>query len=960
MASFTTQEAQQLFSQYTSEELQSMLGKAKFTELSSKLKETKPAKQEAPVVQSFSNGGEVNYDFTPLGTIEAYEPSFLEMTGNTIEDFLVDAVGFDRPYSRRVASGIGFSRPEDAPLLRGTDVFGGPLGVGVATADFEADPGILTGLGVPLSAIPFIGGPISRGLGSLVNLFKRQPSVDVQDAPDIVEEGIGALDPVKEAAQLAREEKRQKKIARQEAAAFVPEEAKISAGQSTVNEEIIKNLGTDLETRPFLTEMIDNTNDMKYSFKTGRLIFNPDSGLGMSQAGKPRNSKSVLKSFDRLGVTKNELRQTGMLDLLTKNEKVTLQDLQDTYNMSKPDFKMVRTVDAPAGDTFEHYQRMTHNPAQNYNASDEVGYEVVDVMSHAHYDEGQPFINNILLKDPHYEEVDVGYRTATNPTARVVAEDAVDKIPIPNSMFHTRGSTVLFNEGTDLQAKFPKGAQIIEEIQDDHLGQVNLVKEAKDPSTLPRLQTNFNRLQTRINTDASELSKIIRDDNLMFEVATLMQRRYPEMVGGIDFDDVSTVPDQMRALFHASSNNFYVTEAGMNPREVRERVERLGGRTIGDNPIVPKAAFGENIAEELNSEFIRDFRQVLIDANYTSSVGDQMSTPLRNFNTDKLVDVVDGLQDLGYQRKRMNKFDALSEINITNPDLTRKLEVELPKFNARKKELENAQYKAEMELDSFNRVTEEAIEGYTQRIDTVNDLIKKIEGDLPDETYRHLRESDDKLITVSRERMLDIQAKKRDELQKQLIETERRSYADNPERTKRETALNKANDALRENREEFISKNPEMSEFLEMRDVDEITGALRLETLAPDSVFEDQTTTALYMLKQELALAQKKGLSGIIMPDYRNIARARGAEGEVADATFKRTYEVAPEKLVKELEELGFEVGKVDVNYGKFESTYGGEMETFPSRYIKIPENMPDFEPEVKLAKGGLVRKQVV
>ena len=689
MASFTTQEAQQLFSQYTSEELQSMLGKAKFTELSSKLKETKPAKQEAPVVQSFSNGGEVNYDFTPLGTIEAYEPSFLEMTGNTIEDFLVDAVGFDRPYSRRVASGIGFSRPEDAPLLRGTDVFGGPLGVGVATADFEADPGILTGLGVPLSAIPFIGGPISRGLGSLVNLFKRQPSVDVQDAPDIVEEGIGALDPVKEAAQLAREERRQKKKARQEAAAFVPEEAKISAGQSTVNEEIIKNLGTDLETRPFLTEMIDNTNDMKYSFKTGRLIFNPDSGLGMSQAGKPRNSKSVLKSFDRLGVTKNELRQTGMLDLLTKNEKVTLQDLQDTYNMSKPDFKMVRTVDAPAGDTFEHYQRMTHNPAQNYNASDEVGYEVVDVMSHAHYDEGQPFINNILLKDPHYEEVDVGYRTATNPTARVVAEDAVDKIPIPNSMFHPRGSTVLFNEGTDLQAKFPKGAQIIEEIQDDHLGEVNLVKEAKDPSTLPRLQTNFNRLQTRINTDASELSKIIRDDNLMFEIATLMERRYPEMVGGIDFDDVSTVPDQMRALFHASSNNFYVTEAGMNPREVRERVERLGGRTIGDNPIVPKAAFGENIAEELNSEFIREFRQVLIDANYTSSVGDQMSTPLRNFNTDKLVNIVDGLQDLGDQRKRMNKFDALSEINITNPDLTRKLEVELPKFNARKKELEN-------------------------------------------------------------------------------------------------------------------------------------------------------------------------------------------------------------------------------------------------------------------------------
>ena len=151
-----------------------------------------------------------------------------------------------------------------------------------------------------------------------------------------------------------------------------------------------------------------------------------------------------------------------------------------------------------------------------------------------------------------------------------------------------------------------------------------------------------------------------------------------------------------------------------------------------------------------------------------------------------------------------------------------------------------------------------------------------------------------------------------------------------------------------------------MTEFLEMRDVDEITGAVRLETLAPDSVFEDQTTTALYMLKQELVLAQKKGLSGIIMPDYRNIARARVAEGEVADATFKRTYEVAPEKLVKELEELGFEVGKVDINYGKFESMYGGEMETFPSRYIKIPENMPDFEPEIKLAKGGLVEKQVV
>jgi hypothetical protein len=527
-------------------------------------------------------------------------------------------------------------------------------------------------------------------------------------------------------------------------------------------------------------------------------------------------------------------------------------------------------------------------------------------------------------------------------------------------MFHTRGSTVVFNEGTDLQAKFPNGAQIIEEIQDDHLGAVNLVKEAKDPSTLPRLQTNFDRLQTRINNDTTDLAKLIRDDSLMFEVATMMERRYPEMVEGIDFDDVSTVPDQMRALFHIGSSSYDLIESGLNAKKVKEKIENLGGRISAEGSFVPKTAFGENIADDLNASFIRDFRQVLIDANYTLSVGDQMSTPLRNFNTDKLVDVVDGLVDLGKQRRKITKFGALSEINITNPDLTRKLEIDLPKYNSKKKELQNAQYKAEMELDSFNRVTEEAIEGYTQRIDAVNDLIKKIEGDLPDETYRHLRESDDKLITVSRERMLDIQAKRRDELQKKLIETERKSYADNPERIKRETALNKANDALLEHREEFISKNPEMSEFLEMRDVDEITGALRLETLTPDSVFEDQTTTALYMLKQELALAQKKGLSGIIIPDYRNIAKARGAEGDVADATFKRTYEVAPEKLVKELEELGFEVGKVDVNYGAFESMYGGEMETFPSRYIKIPENMPDFEPEIKLAKGGLVRKQVV
>jgi len=1159
MASFTTQEAQQLFSQYTSEELQSMLGKAKFTELSSKLKETKPAKQEAPVVQSFREGGEVmplplsgtslpkprsygelftDIDSTVRGMGKGVLSVGLGLPGDLLAllggagSFIgIPGESFFRPEEERgflprlkraagtvdkISSGVGSLAFEEAAINRlleneaglsdrdlalqlealKTGAFTGPLtpaalglkaapklvstldkieeavdvvktkpiseisynpeekrilesegstggflrelfadddtyvvdtfeNFGIADVDID-DPAKLpkgdalkfrekiynqtqeslkdqpetmlvyrhgktdlpVNQGYPISftLAPFRGQLPSQGykknakgeflkeddfevyevdkkdiLANFEGVVPRyassgaggerellifsdkvkpyQPSFD-----DDVVQGVGSLDPVKEAAQLAREEKRQKKKARQEAAAFVPNEAKNTAASDYVSNELTNILAgapTSQVAPVRLLEMDELLKKMRYNFKSGRLLFNPDSGLGMSQADKPRNSKSVLKSFDRLGVTKNELKQTGLLDYLNANNEVKLSDLQEVFDTNKPDFKMVRLDEEPGATEYSNVQRLTQNPG---DTNVDVGYETVDVMTHAYFDEGQPRIRNDVVADPHFTSARV-------PVGDYSDEYNTDLIDLPNSMFHTRGSTILFDQGTDLQVKFPRGVQVIEELQMDYLKESKRIKNAADPKERAKIEANIRLAQDNVRDNSKEVMNIFKDDFVMNEIGA-------ELIG------------------FGRSDDFMAREAadlGLTVDEYKAGLARakLAGRFSGDLVGRPINYAARGAKQDSDGQFIllkdsikegMEFNgQALLDLadeidGLTDVEKSQFSAVFQSLDTNKMRVMGEQIIQHGREANALKTIDELKKVKTLDPSINTKIDELVPEYREKTKALNREIAELEQSVNNYNKITMDDTLRNEGKIDAINERIKYIEENVPagsNETIPYLPRGNfdpGDQISLSREQILDKYADDRTFYENQLKETRKRGDLDNPEASALRDKLGKKQKELADYDSQFRQDNPEITYFL---DEDNFG---RTREVTPDSVFQDQTTTAMYMIKQEIALAVQKGLDGIVLPNYQDIASLRGKNPEL----FKQTYDDAPRNVQKELEKFGFEVGSIEIPFDGGTKNFPDMSPKYKSLYIKFPEGLDNFEPEVKLAKGGLVRKQVV
>ena len=1158
MASFTTQEAQQLFSQYTSEELQSMLGKARFTELSSKLKETKPAKQEAPVVQSFSNGGEVMP--LPLSGVSLAKPrsygelftdidstirglgkgalsvglglpgDVLALLGGAGSFIGIPGESFFRPEEERgflprlkraagtvdrISSGIGSLMFEEAAINRlleneaglsdrdlalqiealKTGAFTGPLtpaALGLKTApklvstldkieeavdvakskpiseiaynpeekrilegdgntggllrmlfadddtyvvdtfenfgvdaDLLDDPAKLPkggalefkekiynqtqeslkdqpekmlvyrhgktdlpvhqGYPISFTLAPFRGTLPSQGYDkNAKGVFLKEEDFEVYEVdkkdilanfegvvprytssgagherelliyPDKVKlyqpsfdddvvQGVGSLDPVKEAAQLAREERRQKKKARQEAAALVPDEAKNTAASDYVSNELTNILAgapTSQVAPVRLLEMDELLKKMRYNFKSGRLLFNPDSGLGMSQADKPRNSKSVLKSFDRLGVTKNELKQTGLLDYLNANNEVKLSDLQEVFDTNKPDFKMVRLDEEPGATEYSNVQRLTQNPG---DTDVDVGYETVDVMTHAYFDEGQPRIRNDVVADPHF--------TSARVPVGDSSDGGTDLIDLPNSMFHTRGSTILFDQGTDLQVKFPRGVQVIEELQMDYLKESRRIKNAADPKERAKIEANIRLAQDNVRDNSKEVMNIFKDDFVMNEIGA-------ELIGFGRSDDFMvreaadlglTVDEYKAGLARAKLAGRFSGDLVGRPINYAAR----GAKQDSDGQfILPKDSIKEGM--EFNGQALLDLADEIDDL--TDVEKSQFSAVFQSLDTNKMRVMGEQIIQHGREANALKTIDELKKVKTLDPSINTKIDELVPEYREKTKALNREIAELEQSVNNYNKITMESTRRNETKIDDVNKRIKYVEENVPagsNETILYLpRGSFDPADgeRLSREQILDRYADDRAFYENQLKETRKRGDLDNPEASALTEKLGNKRKELADYDSQFRQDNPEITYFL---DEDNFG---RTREVTPDSVFQDQTTTAMYMIKQEIALAIQKGLDGIVLPNYQDIASLRGKDPEL----FKQTYDDAPRNVQKELEKLGFEVGSIEIPFDGGTKNFPDMSPKYKSLYIKFPEGLDNFEPEVKLAKGGLVRKQVV
>lgn len=274
-----------------------------------------------------------------FGTLEPYEPGLLEGIGARLQDFMVDRAGVSRPVARDLAGAVGFSRPEEAPVVRATDVLGGPAGVAVAGADFVEDPGLLTGIGVPLSALPFIGGPLRRGLRGLGG----------NGGPPMDDDGLA------EAVQAAREAR---KAPAQERARIKPE-----AENTIFDEEYLVEYDEE--------KLVDRSGITSVSKVRQEL-----ESIGMG--ANPWSKQKVVKELNKRGVTKDQMEASGILALLDRKPNVTKEELVAQHERFAPQI----TVESRAGQdtTYATQQRIMelaegtseYDPVKHVNYSEVV------------------------------------------------------------------------------------------------------------------------------------------------------------------------------------------------------------------------------------------------------------------------------------------------------------------------------------------------------------------------------------------------------------------------------------------------------------------------------------------------------------------------------------------------------------------------------------------------------------
>ena len=274
-----------------------------------------------------------------FGTLRPYEPGLLEGIGARLQDFMVDRAGVSRPVARDLAGAVGFSRPEEAPVVRATDVLGGPAGVAVAGADFVEDPGFLTGIGVPLSAIPLFGGPLRRGLRGLGG----------NGGPPMDDDGLA------EAVQAAREAR---KAPAQERARIKPE-----AENTIFDEEYLVDYDEE--------KLVDRSGITSVSKVRQEL-----ESIGMG--ANPWDKQKVIKELNKRGVTKDQMEASGITALLDRKPNVTKEELVAQHERFAPQI----TVESRTGQdtTYAGQQRIMelaegtseYDPVKHVNYSEVV------------------------------------------------------------------------------------------------------------------------------------------------------------------------------------------------------------------------------------------------------------------------------------------------------------------------------------------------------------------------------------------------------------------------------------------------------------------------------------------------------------------------------------------------------------------------------------------------------------
>ena len=765
--------------------------------------------------------------------------------------------------------GAGLTSLGAIPILGG--LFGAAKAARLAKAKQLADKKKATDEGVPAEQIEMDLGETPEPEPELAPNEKLRQELNLGNDPDIL---------------AAREERKKKKKDRQ---TFPPEASQNMEGQ-------VQKGPTSGQGKSQVEDNPENYSSGESSFlrtrsNLGNALFNTKSLLQIGEDGlSPAQIKKQLK---RMNVSQNEMDASGITGLLKENDLVTLEQLRNTYRKYAPKLKVIRPHVKATDAQNKQYQRWLPMPGDYSRMIDPESGEIIQKYNVTDYEE-LVFFNDVPDSDSLY--------TARRDTGSHSEYDRTqDSEFIRGRIGHSRGSVVTEFDDPTVNADFPNGAYVIEEIQSDLSKQVVPIKEGGDARQ--QLMLRLNAAEQLGRDRMKDFNELLQDDELMHEISSFINMEHEFDTGAFDF-----APDARIRLNTQPRDKTALDD----PDNIQEyEVQKLNNVFAYLNGSMSEKAFlAQNNLSDTNS-FVdtargqMNFGQYIVaqkKAGKLSAFSSKLEDALVKMNAvvDSKVDITDLKNDL------MEGGDTV----LLNADTRRKIDEVVEPYIERMRPL----------FDRKQSLAEEAAAG---RVPKSIEVLESKNPEIQAKLKQQMAASDEF-----------------DAITEQLDEAAKQLQRDDPEAFELLTAL-----------------KPELVSPKVMADTKLISDQPRLLN---DFPFETETDYIKHVVDTIVQKAQTKGLSGVIVPSWEEIARLRGVrEDSSAWNRYRETYKDTVSKRFKELEKQNpgsKYVPRVNINSPLIDKRTNPNHPAIGYTFAPLSSNQKVDPPPLTLAKGGEVK----
>ena len=474
---------------------------------------------------------------------------------------------------------------------------------------------------------------------------------------------------------------------------------------------------------------------------------------------------------------------------------------------------------------------------------------------------------------------------------------------IRNRIGHSRGSVVTEFDDPVVSEDFPNGAYVIEEIQSDLSKSVIPIREGGDRRQ--QLIANLNSAEQLGRERMKDFNDLLKDDELMHEVSSFINAEHEFNTGSFDF-----APDARGRL---SENNRARDKTELNdPENIDEgELEKLNSVYA----YLKGALTEEEFLAQNNTGLRGEFVELGAETFGKHIVGQKrlgnLSVPSSKLDDAlaKMNAVVDSKRDIKALRQDLN--EAGDVVVLTGENRRRFDEVVQP-FIERMQPL----------FDKKRSLSEEAAAG---RVPKSPEVLESKSPEVQAKLKQQIAASDEY-----------------DAITEQLNDAARKLQKEDPESF-----------------ELLATVRPELISPRVMADTKLISNEPRIMNDVP---FASETDYIKHVVDTIVQKAQAKGLSGVIVPSWEEIARLRPGvrEGSSAWNRYRETYRDTVVKRFKELEKEnpGSKYrARVNINSPlNIEKSTNPNAQAIGYTFAPLSSNQKIDPPPLTLAKGGEVK----